>query len=534
MSDELSYGKKIVLVALYLLLIAIFTLMFMFLKSNNKEDITCDSFYDYITLNNTTNIEKGSKEYLFNSLYDVDECHKDLEIITSNNSIKYEDNKIIALESGESTLTIKINDIERTYKFNVIEEISKDPVYINPDVSIKNITLSQETATLKKGSNLILEAKITPQNVINKNLVWISSNNSVATVQNGEVKAVGTGSATITVRSNNDIIAKCEINVYDKTPTQTIEVESVTLSHKNITMNENTTLTLNYTVEPSNATNRKITWTSSDESIATVSNGVINALKAGQTVITAKSSNGKTAKLIVTVLKTEETQKPKEEIKEDILTYKYECNTYGYRDNNGKIINTINDTKSEPYIYYYKMGSFSTGGYNVNITNVDVDSKNNVVVSVKETYPDLSGSVTSVLTYPTCKIEFNKKPTSYKVVKEEIKPTKPSVQEPTKEKITYTYSCNTYGDFKDKDDNKVVYYIKMGTFNTGGYSIDVTSIDIDDSNNVVVNVIKSYPDRNGIVTQAFTSPTCRVVFSDKPTTYKVLNSDGSTHTNPTK
>ena len=82
---------------------------------------------------------------------------------------------------------------------------------------------------------------------------------------------------------------------------ETVDVTSVSVNPTSVTLNVGETKSATATVSPSNATNKTITWTSSNTSVATVSGGVIKGVAAGSATITAKSNNGKTATVSVTV-----------------------------------------------------------------------------------------------------------------------------------------------------------------------------------------------------------------------------------------
>ena len=86
-------------------------------------------------------------------------------------------------------------------------------------------------------------------------------------------------------------------------PTPVVDVTGVTVSKSSVTVKTGETVTVNATVTPSNATNKSIKWTSSNTSVATVSNGVITGVAEGTATITATSNNGKTATVKVTVEK---------------------------------------------------------------------------------------------------------------------------------------------------------------------------------------------------------------------------------------
>jgi hypothetical protein len=89
----------------------------------------------------------------------------------------------------------------------------------------------------------------------------------------------------------------------EKLEHQIVAVESVRIdSQNNITLDINEKLTLNAVVNPSEAANKHVTWSSSDTSVATVNNmGVITALSAGDTVITATADNGEKDSITLTI-----------------------------------------------------------------------------------------------------------------------------------------------------------------------------------------------------------------------------------------
>ena len=83
-----------------------------------------------------------------------------------------------------------------------------------------------------------------------------------------------------------------------------VDVTSIKLSKTTAELNIGASLTLTATISPSNATNKTITWTSSNTNVATVSNGKVTGVKAGTATITAKSNNGKIATATITVKST--------------------------------------------------------------------------------------------------------------------------------------------------------------------------------------------------------------------------------------
>lgn len=164
-------------------------------------------------------------------------------------------------------------------------------------ISPSKVTLNKTSASLEVKKTLTLKASITPSYAgMSTKLTWSSSNSSVASVSGGKVTAKKKGTATITVKTANGKKATCKITVTGIQPT------SVKLSATSKTLKVGKAVKLYATISPSNA-EKKITWTSSSPSVATVTaGGSVIAKKAGTTTITAKTVNGKKATCKVKVV----------------------------------------------------------------------------------------------------------------------------------------------------------------------------------------------------------------------------------------
>ena len=157
------------------------------------------------------------------------------------------------------------------------------------DVKVTSIQLDQTNLTLEKGSQYQLQATVLPKDAYYTDITWISSNTNIVTVKDGFVSAVGNGTATISVKSHEgDVLATCNVKVGQSS----ISVNGVTLNKTTANMNVEETLQLIATVTPSNATNKNVTWSSSNTSIATVSNGFVKAIKPGTATITVTTQDG--------------------------------------------------------------------------------------------------------------------------------------------------------------------------------------------------------------------------------------------------
>lgn len=158
-------------------------------------------------------------------------------------------------------------------------------------VSVTNVTLSQSSISMKEGNTYQLSASVYPTNATNKNVNWSSSNTSVATVNNGLVSAKSAGTATITCRAadGSGKYATCKVTV----ESATVYVSSITLNKTSASLYVGETTQLTATVSPSSATNKSVSWTSDDTSVAMVSStGLVTAKSAGTATITCKAKDG--------------------------------------------------------------------------------------------------------------------------------------------------------------------------------------------------------------------------------------------------
>ena len=165
-------------------------------------------------------------------------------------------------------------------------------------IHVTSVSLDKTSLELTEGGTGTLIATVEPNNATNRNVTWESSNTSVATVDaNGLVTAVSAGTATITATADGKS-ATCTVTV----TAATVPVTGVTMNKTSTSLYVGDTETLTATVAPDNATNRAVTWASSNPSVAKVENGVVTALACGTAVITATTQDGNhTATCAVTV-----------------------------------------------------------------------------------------------------------------------------------------------------------------------------------------------------------------------------------------
>jgi len=165
-----------------------------------------------------------------------------------------------------------------------------------------SVSLNKSAIELLVGESQSLSAVVSPSSSTDKTVTWSSSNTSVATVDStGKVTAKGPGSATITATSKlGGKKASCKVTVSQKP----IPITAVNINKTNIKIAVGMEESLVALFTPSNATNKKVTWTSSDENIVKVSeNGKITGIAKGSATVTVRTADGgKTAYSTITVV----------------------------------------------------------------------------------------------------------------------------------------------------------------------------------------------------------------------------------------
>ncbi|NLY42857.1 MAG: hypothetical protein GX066_02575 [Clostridiaceae bacterium] len=187
------------------------------------------------------------------------------------------------IKEGKYTIYIGARGIDTPYTI--------DFEYKGKFVPATGVFLDKKSATIMVGETLKLTATVEPANATNKKVIWSSNNEHIASVdENGVVTAKEEGTAIITVKTEDGgFTDTCNIMVVRPV----VPVTGVSLDKKSGTIKVGETLTLTAIVEPANATNKKVTWSSDNEEVATVNgNGVVTARKEGTAVITVTTEDG--------------------------------------------------------------------------------------------------------------------------------------------------------------------------------------------------------------------------------------------------
>lgn len=237
----------------------------------------------------TASVVEGNTVQLTATVSPANATNKRVTWKSSDETIATVDAKglVKAVKEGTTTITVTTKDGAKTATST-----------ITVTVAVESVTIDPKTADVRVGETKKLKANILPTNATNKNVTWESDDEDVATVdESGEVTGVAVGTATITVTTKDGKkTATSEITVKPAF----VPVTGISVSPATGTVEVNKTITLEATVTPDDATEKTVTWESSDDSKATVVNGVVTGVGTGDVTITAKAGD-KTATATITV-----------------------------------------------------------------------------------------------------------------------------------------------------------------------------------------------------------------------------------------
>ena len=184
---------------------------------------------------------------------------------------------VTAIAEGNTTITVMAGGKTASCSITVIKGI----------VAVSSISLNKKNLELVEGDTETLWATVFPEDATDKTVSWISSDDGVATVKDGVITAIKEGETTITAIAGEQT-ASCIVKVQKKV----ITVESIKLSRLALTLFEGESETLVATVFPEDATDKSVSWESSNTSIVTIDdNGTVRAVKVGEATITARSGD---------------------------------------------------------------------------------------------------------------------------------------------------------------------------------------------------------------------------------------------------
>ena len=191
--------------------------------------------------------------------------------------VKISGNTLIPQRAGECDLTV-------AGVLNPEVSVTRHLLVLAPVTKLEMVAASK---TVFAGERLQLDVSVTPADASDQRVTWKSSNASVATVDaNGLVTGIKKGTATITATAMDGSGKKVSMAV-----TVQQKPESVTLNQTAFSLAVNRTQSLRATVLPSSANDKKVTWSTSDATVATVTaNGQVKGIAPGTAVITCASA----------------------------------------------------------------------------------------------------------------------------------------------------------------------------------------------------------------------------------------------------
>ena len=220
----------------------------------------------------------------------------DLSFTSSDSSVAIVDQQgvVKGLKEGNAIITVSsLNGIIKdtayvtVYKKGTTTIVDGDPIKTNNYP--KTIKLDNTELNLKLGTTSQVIATVSPSDA-NQSISWFSSNSRIATVDsNGLIRAVGIGTTTIIARTVNDLTASVRVTVGD----YSLGVKNIMITTNYIVLPVGSAKQLVVAFTPANASNKTITWSSSDPNVATVdSSGNVKAISAGSTIIKATAADG--------------------------------------------------------------------------------------------------------------------------------------------------------------------------------------------------------------------------------------------------
>ena len=217
----------------------------------------------------------------------------EIQLSAPDATTPYQERKLIETTADASNFTV-------SSPYQLKKQTEYNGTYIYAFIPVTSVTLAPETLSIEEGKTAGLTATISPANATTQQHSWASENGKIAkaygeTLNTAKVTAIGVGKTTITYTIGGKE-ASCEVTV---TP-RTISVESITLNKTQLSLVKGATETLTATVLPTTATDKTVIWESGDTAVATVKDGIVTAVAAGNATITAKAGE-KTATCAVTV-----------------------------------------------------------------------------------------------------------------------------------------------------------------------------------------------------------------------------------------
>lgn len=228
-------------------------------------------------------------------------------------------------------------------------------------IAVSDVSFSQDSITLKIGETYQLEVDVLPLDATDQTLEFTTTSSVISVSSSGLLEALSVGTGTVLVSTSNELTDEIKVHVIDDTQ---VPVSNIILSISTLQLEKNDTYQITATIIPNDATDKSLTYESSDTSVASVSEtGFVTALNTGNAVITIESANG--VKTTLNVIVTE----PQLAIYSDTLGH----SIHGQSHTAGLDLTHLND--ENPYLV-----TSNTDEQRIYFTEFD---RSNYVVSVK-------------------------------------------------------------------------------------------------------------------------------------------------------
>lgn len=237
----------------------------------NATEYPCET----ISLNaNSVTLNPENSTYQLVTTIAPENCTDSITYTTDNSSVALVDNNglISLVNDGSCAITVTCGSKSATCSV-VVENVSVD---------CDTLTLSETAITLNSRSQYDITANVTPENCTYE-VSWRSDNEQIVVIDNGgHMTAVNNGTANI-IATCGSKTATCIVTV--DIEEADLSCKAIQLSSDTLTFTSNGTQILTYTVDPENTTD-SVNWSSDNEEVATVKNGVVTATGNGDCVIT--------------------------------------------------------------------------------------------------------------------------------------------------------------------------------------------------------------------------------------------------------
>lgn len=352
------------------------------------------SVTDIKTDKTSITLEEGKTSKIKTDILPSNATNKSVNWKSNNESVAVVSRKglIEAIGIGNAVITVTTQDGNKTANINVTVTKKVDNLdNVCKSVLKEGFPKKSYTLTFLQAINV----KYFNDSLVKDKITWSSSNPSIVKVdRKGNVLAIGTGKAYVSVSCNNKVYDKTEINAIKR---DSVKANKITLSPSSLTINVGVTKSVNATVLPKNASIKSLKWDSSDNTIAKVNNkGQITGIKKGRAKISVSTIDGSASASMDVVVRSSSTKPSTSVGVKTINVYPTSMDlsvgTTGYIDavvlpenaSNNKILYSSSNTKVATVNKYGTVKAVGAGTAVIKVSS-DADSKlyKKVVVRVK-------------------------------------------------------------------------------------------------------------------------------------------------------